>query len=91
MSFLENTKFTVTVKDVIGLATGIVAIAGVYYTLKADIEEAKRLPLPTITEEEFHYKDEMVRAAIMSTQEDVAEIKETLKELDKRLYELSQK
>lgn len=91
MSLVDSIKFTVTGKDVVGIATVLVTVVSVYFTLKADIEEAKRLPLPTVSEEEFRYKDEMVRTAIMSTQEDVAEIKETLKELDKRLYELSQK
>jgi hypothetical protein len=91
MSFSESTKLTLTIKDLIGLITGAVAIISIYFTLQADIEEAKRLPLPTITQEEFEYKDEMVRSAIMATQEDVADIKETLKVLDKRLYELSQR
>jgi hypothetical protein len=90
MSFAEDVKFTLNIKDLIGLLTIAFAVISVYFTLQADIEEAKNLPLPTITKEEFQYKDEMVRSAIMATQEDVAEIKETLKVLDKRLYELSQ-
>ena len=49
---------------------------------------------PVISEQEYHYKDEIVRKTIMLTQqdvdamkEDVKEIKETLKTLEARLYE----
>jgi hypothetical protein len=51
-------------------------------------------PDPVISEQEYHYKDEVVRKTIMLTQqdvdgikEDISEIKETLKTLEARLYE----
>lgn len=90
MNFADNTSLTISVKDMIAYSVGLLSLAGVWYTLKSDIEEAKRLPIPTVSQEEFQYKDEMIRTAIMSTQEDVAEIKETLKVLEQRIYDQTQ-
>ena len=54
-----------------------------WFMLQADIEEAKQLPVieippPEITRMEFDMKDQLVRQTIMTTQEDVKEIKELL-------------
>ena len=64
----------------------------VEFTLKADIALAMQEPKPVITQQEFQYKDELVRKTIMSTQqevssvkEDVAEIKESLNKIEDRL------
>lgn len=53
-------------------------------------------PEPVITQQEYQYKDEIVRQTIMMTQkdvdgikEDINEIKETLKLLEERLYEIN--
>jgi hypothetical protein len=90
MSFVENTSLTVTVKDLVAYTVGLVTLMGVYFALKADIEEAKQLPIPTVSQEEFQYKDEMVRSAIMSIESDVSEIKATLKILEQRIYDQTQ-
>ncbi len=61
-----------------------------WFTLQADIAEAKKLPLPTdpiISRIEFDMKDKLIRQTIMSTQEDVTEIKEDLKMIKQKLYE----
>ena len=49
------------------------------------------LPEPEVTSTEFQYKDQIIREAIITTQEDVQEMKETLKLLEMRLYEISKK
>ena len=46
-------------------------------------------PKPEVTATEFRYKDEIIREAIMTTQEDVKEMKETLKILEERIFELT--
>jgi hypothetical protein len=90
MSFVDNTSLTITVKDLIAYTVGLATLMGVYFTLKADIEDAKMLPIPTVSQEEFKYKDEMVRSAIMTMESDIAEIKETLKVLEQRIYDQTQ-
>ena len=63
-------------------------LAGMWYTLQADIAQAKELPAPVIDRVEYDLKDELIRETIMNTQEDVEEIKESLDKIDERLYEL---
>jgi hypothetical protein len=85
----ENTKVTIDLKT-IGLAVGgLVMMIGMWFTLQADIALAKELPKPSIERIEYDLKDELIRATIMDTQEDVDDILEKLDKLDERLYEIS--
>ena len=64
-------------------------MTGMWFTLQADIAEAKELPLapdPEVTRMEFDMKDQMIRNTIMNTQEDVKEIKVTLEKIEDKLY-----
>lgn len=95
MKYLDkNTEVKLSIKDAVGVGFVLASLMTMYFTLKAEIAEAKELPPPIITAEEFRYKDEIVTKTIMLTQkdvdvikEDVKEIKETLKLLEERLYE----
>ncbi len=91
----KNSTFSLTIKDAAGLGEFVVGILSVYFSLKSDIALAMEKPEPVISEQEYHYKDEIVRKTIMLTQQDVdgikddvEEIKETLKTLEQRLYEI---
>ena len=87
----EETKVTLDLKT-IGMILGfVVMIAGMWYTLQADIAEAKELPAPVIDRVEYDLKDELIRQTIMDTQDDVEEIKETIDKIDQRLYEIQQR
>ena len=44
------------------------------------------IPEAEITRMEFDMKDQMIRNTIMTTQEDVTEIKETLEKIEDKLY-----
>ena len=70
------------------IVTFIVMLAGMWFTLQADIAEAKELPLPEIDRIEYDLKDELIRQTIMDTQEDVEDMKEQLDKIDQRLYEI---
>ena len=84
----EDTKVTLDLKT-IGMIVGfVIMIAGMWYTLQADIAEAKELPKPVIDRVEYDLKDELIRQTIMDTQEDVEDIKESIKKIDERLYEI---
>jgi hypothetical protein len=84
----EDTKVTFDLKTIgLGVA-GLAALIGMWFTLQADIALAKELPEPVIDRMEFDMKDELIRATIMDTQDDVEEIKETLNKMDERLYEM---
>ena len=86
----EDTTFKVSIKTLAGIGLGIVTLVGMWFTLQADITEAKELPLPVdpeITRMEFDMKDKLIRQTIMSTQEDVTEIKDDIKMIKEKLYE----
>ena len=84
----EETSFNVSIKTLIGIGFGIATIVGMWFALQADIEEAKQLPeppQPEITRMEFDMKDQLVRQTIMTTQEDVKEIKAQLEKLNDKI------
>jgi len=87
----EDTGFTVSVKTLAGIGAALATIIGMWFTLQADIAEAKELPLPPdpeITRMEFDMKDQLVRQTIMSTQEDVTELKEDLDRIEAKIDKL---
>ena len=84
----EDTKVTLDLKTLGMIGTGIAALVGMWFALQADIQEAKELPVPpppAITRMEFDMKDQLVRQTIMTTQEDVKEIKAQLEKLNDKI------
>ena len=78
----EDTGFTISIKSLIGIGAGMAAVISMWFVLQADIAEAKELPIPPdpeITRMEFDMKDQLVRQTIMTTQEDVTELKDRFK------------
>jgi hypothetical protein len=87
----ENTGFRISIKTLIGIGFGMATIISMWFILQADIAEAKELPIPPdpeITRMEFDMKDKLVRQTIMTTQEDVIEIKDDLKNIERKIDEL---
>ena len=87
----EDTKITLDLKTIGMLAAGIGTIVAMWFALQADIAEAKELPVPPdpeITRMEFDMKDQLVRQTIMTTQEDVTEIKQDIKRIEEKIDQL---
>ena len=87
----EDTSFQISVKTLAGIAVGIATVVGMWFALQADIEEAKALPLPSapvITRMEYDMKDQLIRQTIMTTQEDVKEIKEQMIRMEDKIDNL---
>tara|TARA_R100001460_G_scaffold27713_4_gene55692 strand:- start:477 stop:761 length:285 start_codon:yes stop_codon:yes gene_type:complete len=87
----EDTSFKVSIKTLIGIAIGIATVVGMWFALQADIEEAKELPKPPdpeVTRMEYDMKDQLIRQTIMTTQEDVSEMKEDMKRLEEKIDKL---
>lgn len=80
--------FALDLKTIGMVLVFISTVIGMWFTLQADIKEAKELPIPPIERMEFDMKDELIRQTIMDTQEDVDDILEKLDKLDERLYDL---
>ena len=88
----EDTSFQISIKTLAGIAVGIATVVGMWFALQADIEEAKELPLPAapeITRMEYDMKDQLIRQTIMTTQEDVKEIKEQMIRMEDKIDKLN--
>ena len=88
---LFKDKNEINEKNIIGLGFAIATLAGMWFTLQADIADAKELPVippDEVTRMEFDMKDQMIRQTIMTTQEDVTEIKEDMKRIEEKIDKL---
>tara|TARA_R110000824_G_scaffold7722_14_gene34915 strand:- start:125 stop:439 length:315 start_codon:yes stop_codon:yes gene_type:complete len=97
----EDTGFQVSIKTLLGIGAAMATIISMWFILQSDIQEAKDLPVnewnpewlkelppPSITRMEFDMKDQLVRQTIMTTQEDVKEIKAQLEKLNEKIDRL---
>ena len=87
----ESTSFTVSIQTLIGIAFGIATVVGMWFALQADIAEAKELPIappPDVTRMEYDMKDQLIRQTIMTTQEDVQELKQDMKRIEDKIDKL---
>jgi len=86
----EDTGFKVSIKTLIGIGAAMATLISMWFVLQADIAEAMELPAPPdpeVTRMEFDMKDQMIRQTIITTQEDVKEIKESIEKIEDKLYE----
>ena len=66
-------------------------VISMWFMLQADIAEARTLPIPPpqdVTRMEFDMKDQMIRQTILTTQEDVTELKESLLRMEIKIDKL---
>ena len=86
----EDSGFKVSIKTLLGIGVGMATIISMWFMLQADIADAKELPEPPeaeVTRMEFDMKDQMIRQTIITTQEDVKEIKKSIEKIEDKLYE----
>ena len=86
----EDSGFKISIKTLLGIGAGMAAIISMWFMLQADIADAKELPVPPepdVTRMEFDMKDQMIRQTIITTQEDVKEIKKSIEKIEDKLYE----
>ena len=87
----EDTGFKVSIKTLIGIGAAMATVISMWFMLQSDIAEARELPAPPepeVTRMEFDMKDQMIRNTIMTTQEDVTEIKDDIKRIEEKIDKL---
>ena len=87
----EDTAVQISLKSLAGIAVLMAAVISGWFVLQGDIAEAKKLPLPAdpeITRMEYDMKDQLIRQSIMSTQEDVTEIKTQMLRMEDKIDQL---
>jgi hypothetical protein len=87
----EDTTLKLSLKTLGGIAVLIFTFVSMWFVLQADIAEAKELPNPLppdVTRMEYDMKDQLIRQTIMSTQEDVEELKARLIRMEDKIDKL---
>ena len=73
----ENTNIQLDLKTVIAIIMVTASFVGMYYTLQADIEEAKKLPPIEVTRLEYELKEEWNEKMILQLKDQVEMLEET--------------
>jgi len=87
----EDTSVKVSIKTLAGIGAIMAAVISGWFVLQGDIAEAKKLPLPPdpeITRMEYDMKDQLIRQTIMSTQDDVKDIKSQMIRMEDKIDKL---
>ena len=85
----ERTQVKLDIKTIGILVTFVISLSATYFTLKAEVEEAKLLPKPTLSPTEWQIKDELIRTTIMNNAERLEKIEKKIDKIDERLYNLN--
>ena len=80
--------FAFDIKTIGGILVLISTIIGMWFALKADIQEAKELPIPPIERMEFDMKDQNIRLSIENTEKSVDEIKTNIRRMEDKIDDL---
>ena len=99
-SLNPESKFSLSIKEIIGAVVGLSSLFGIYFTMQSSIanaqESIEELKTNSVQKVEFTFKDELIRNSIEKSQlqidnieENVEEIKEAVKKLDERIYQLT--
>ena len=97
----EDTAVKLSIKTLGGIAALISILVGMWFTLQADIAEAKELPKnewnpeweeklpgPDVTRMEFDMKDQNIRITIQNTEKAVDDLKDRLIRMEEKLDKL---
>ncbi|QDP46168.1 MAG: hypothetical protein Unbinned306contig1002_30 [Prokaryotic dsDNA virus sp.] len=100
MEVSENSKLTLDLKTIGVIIFFTISLATTYFTLSSSVaqnsDDVEDLKNNSVNPIEFQYKDELVRSTVQRLEEkqdvlsgDINEIKENLKKIDERLYQIS--
>jgi len=84
----EETAFKISIKTLAGIAALIFTLVGMWFTLQADIAEAKELPKPEISKMEFDMKDVNIRQSIKNTERNVEKLEERMIRMEDKIDQL---
>ena len=94
----EDTQVQLDLKTIGMIVGGVIALAGMWFTLQSDIKELQNQQNPEefVKKMEFQLKDELIRTTIIQIEkstetlkEDIQENKEQIEKNTDKLYEIS--
>ena len=90
-----DTKFILSPREMFFIGSVLLSLAAIYYQLKSEVEEAKSLPEPVVTKQYIDLQHQAVIAEVSLAKEDicvvedaVGEMKDVIKTLDQRIYDI---
>ena len=91
MKISEKSEFTLDLKPIGIVIAMAVSVSSTYFTLKADIDETKRILEKGnwVSATEYELKDELIRTTIMGNSKKLDAIETKLNTIDNRLYNLN--
>ena len=87
----EDSGFQVSIKTLVGIGVAMATVISMWFMLQADIALAMESPEPLppdVSRMEFDMKDKMIRQTILTTQQDVTELKERLIRMENKIDKL---
>ncbi len=81
----ENTSFKISIQTLIGVGFAMATLIGMWFSLQADIAEAKELPEPEISKMEFDMKDVNIRQSIKNTERNVEKLEERMIRMEDKI------
>lgn len=84
----KDSKFSISVETLVILGSVIVTVVGMWFTLNAEIEEAKKLPPSEVSRTEYDLKDQLIRETIINVEEKVDKNGQKLDKIEERLYKM---
>ena len=84
----ENTSFKVSIQTLVALGFGMATMIGMWFTLQADIAEAKEIPAPEVSKMEFQMKDVNIRNTILETRDDVKKLEDRMIRMEDKIDQL---
>ena len=81
----KGSKFTLSLEFLAIIIGGTVSLLTIYFSLKSDIEEAKSLPKPAVTAEEYQLKDQLLRTTVDNIDKKVDRMDQRLEKIEEKL------
>ena len=90
MKLNEKSEFTLDLKTIILITGFVISLSATYFTLKADVEEAKTLPKLPISEKEFELKDQLIRQTILNNGSQLENQQEQLNKIEDKIDKIDE-
>ncbi len=84
----KDSKFSISVETLVILGSVLVTVVGMWFTLNAEIDEAKKLPPSEVSRTEYDLKDQLIRETIINIEEKVDKNGDKLDKIEERLYKM---
>ena len=84
----KDSKFSISIETLVILGSVLVTVVGMWFTLNAEIDEAKKLPPSEVSRTEYDLKDQLIRETIINIEDKVDDNGRKLDKIEERLYNM---